>query len=287
MRIFAALLFIVGFFLVTKSVWADCVPPPPPAGYLDCPDSAWFCQTAAECPATVNPTDPPTPAPTSVTPASTVAPTSATNCPPGTRWEPLSNSCVPIPMPTLPSWSGQTCDPASTGACGGGGDWCCTTQYGTSTCQPCDPHSQNPSYPTTVPLPPPTSPPNNSLSAPGTGVEDLEQYNICDQVRSEDRQTCESCIAQDGIWSGLGCLSWSPDQLLQDVVGIVFGIAGGLALLMMGFGALTMATSAGDPKQVQSGREIFTGALAGLLFIIFAVIIVRFIGVDILQLPGL
>ena len=42
--------------------------------------------------------------------------------------------------------------------------------------------------------------------------------------------------------------------------------------------------SAGDPEKMQAGKEMITSAVSGLLIIIFAVFILRVIGVDILQL---
>ena len=44
-------------------------------------------------------------------------------------------------------------------------------------------------------------------------------------------------------------------------------------------------TSTGDPIKLQAGRELLTAAIAGLLLLIFAVYILKLIGVEILGLP--
>ena len=62
----------------------------------------------------------------------------------------------------------------------------------------------------------------------------------------------------------------------------VIGIGGGLAFLMMLLGAFQMLTSAGNPETLQAGKDRLTSAVIGLLFIIFAVLLLQIIGVDIL-----
>ena len=43
----------------------------------------------------------------------------------------------------------------------------------------------------------------------------------------------------------------------------------------------------GIPDKVKAGQEIITSAVGGLLFIIFAVVMMNLIGVKILNIPGL
>lgn len=62
------------------------------------------------------------------------------------------------------------------------------------------------------------------------------------------------------------------------------GIAGGIAFLLMVFGAYRLIFAGGNPDAMQQGKEIITAAIAGLLVIIFAVFILRFLGFTILGL---
>jgi hypothetical protein len=41
-----------------------------------------------------------------------------------------------------------------------------------------------------------------------------------------------------------------------------------------------------NAEQVKKGKELFTGAITGLLFIIFSVTLLKIIAGDIIQLPG-
>lgn len=112
-------------------------------------------------------------------------------------------------------------------------------------------------------------------------------FNLCEI--SGNNQACIDCY-QDGtggVWTGLGCIRFSPKDFIVDFLRIAIGIAGGLAFLLMIYGSFLVSTSAGDPKKSDEGKEIITGTIAGLLFIIFSALLLRLIGVDILRIPGL
>lgn len=88
------------------------------------------------------------------------------------------------------------------------------------------------------------------------------------------------------IRTAIGCIETTPQGLLQKLFTLSLGIAGGIAFLMIILGAMQIQTSSGNPERVNQGREIVEGAITGLLLIIFAVFILRIIGVDILGIPG-
>ena len=87
-----------------------------------------------------------------------------------------------------------------------------------------------------------------------------------------------------GIETAIGCVPTEPKELISGILRFVTGAAGGIALLLMAFGAIKMITSAGNPEALKGGQEQFTAAIVGLLFIIFSVVLLRIIGVDILGL---
>ncbi|MEX0622066.1 MAG: hypothetical protein WD187_03740 [Candidatus Woykebacteria bacterium] len=70
-------------------------------------------------------------------------------------------------------------------------------------------------------------------------------------------------------------------------LGFGLGTAGGIAFLLMVFGAYRLIFAAGNPESIQQGREVITAAIAGLLVIVFAVFILRFLGYTILNIGGL
>lgn len=90
----------------------------------------------------------------------------------------------------------------------------------------------------------------------------------------------------DGILTAIGCIPTQPSQLFKAALKVSAGAGGGIALLLMIFGAIRMMTSAGNPEVVKKGQEQFQSAVIGLLFIIFSVLLLQIIGVDVLNLPG-
>ncbi|MFH1959358.1 MAG: hypothetical protein ABIJ22_03465, partial [Patescibacteria group bacterium] len=90
----------------------------------------------------------------------------------------------------------------------------------------------------------------------------------------------------DGIWTAIGCIDTSSTQgIVGKLMTVGIGIAGGIALLMILASAFLFATSEGEPKRTSEAKEILTSAIVGLLFIIFSVTILQFIGVNILKIP--
>ncbi len=90
----------------------------------------------------------------------------------------------------------------------------------------------------------------------------------------------------DGIMTAIGCVPTQPAALIQGLLKVAVGAGGGIALLLMIIGAFRMIISVGNPEGVKAGHEQFTSAIIGLLFIIFAVFLLKVIGVDLLGLPG-
>ncbi len=89
-----------------------------------------------------------------------------------------------------------------------------------------------------------------------------------------------------GFKTAIGCIHTQPKALVEDFLKFATGIGGGLAFTMMLLGAFQMLTSGGNPQNLQSGRDVFTNAIIGLLFIIFSVLLMKIIGIDILNIPG-
>lgn len=86
--------------------------------------------------------------------------------------------------------------------------------------------------------------------------------------------------------TAIGCIHTSPVEFVKDFLKFIVAISGGFAFLMMLLGTYQMLTSAGNPDSLNAGRERLTSAIIGLLFVIFAVLLMQIIGVDILKIPG-
>ncbi len=100
----------------------------------------------------------------------------------------------------------------------------------------------------------------------------------------------ENCDQTGGrgyaIKTAIGCIHTSPAEFTKDFLTFIIGISGGLAFLMMLLGAFQMLTSAGNPETLSAGRERLTSAIIGLLFVIFAVLLLQIIGYGILNITG-
>lgn len=115
------------------------------------------------------------------------------------------------------------------------------------------------------------------------GVNDFQ--DICRYAGSQ-QGTCESCAAIEGVWTAIGCIPATQSGLFSKIFTLGLSMAGGIAFLLILFGGFQILTSAGNPEQLNEGRELVSSAVAGLLLIIFSVFLLRLVGYDILRIPG-
>ena len=95
--------------------------------------------------------------------------------------------------------------------------------------------------------------------------------------------TCKSASGAKGINTALGCIpAENTNALSQWILSWGMGIAGGIGLLSVAWGAVMIMTSAGDPAKVQAGKALLTAAVTGILFLVFGALILKIVGVDIL-----
>jgi len=92
----------------------------------------------------------------------------------------------------------------------------------------------------------------------------------------------------DGIDTALGCLPYKSKNgaLTKALLTFATGISGAIALAVMLAGTIQIMTAGGNAEQVGKGKELLTGAIVGLLFIVFSVTLLRLIAGDIIQLEG-
>jgi len=91
-----------------------------------------------------------------------------------------------------------------------------------------------------------------------------------------------SC-AQSEIQTAIGCIPYSDTNAIAGFfLRWALGIAGGVALTMIGFAAYRIMTSQGDPRRLQGGQELLLSAIGGLLMVVLSIYLLRFIGVDLL-----
>lgn len=124
--------------------------------------------------------------------------------------------------------------------------------------------------------------------------DDKTTFDLCKQATGDrEQRACQSCLngttlgeKKQGLWTAVGCVPTSPQGIVQSILRIGLGMAGGIVVLSVLAGAFMLATSAGNPKQVEEAQQLISSAIIGLLFVVFSVIILQFIGVQILHIPG-
>ncbi len=121
-----------------------------------------------------------------------------------------------------------------------------------------------------------------------------KDFNICSQIPTSNevaKSACETCSVPDnfgvrGVWTAIGCIKTDSRSIVKEFLTIGLSMAGGIALLMILAAGFLFSSSQGDPKKTGQARELITSALIGLLFIVFSITILQFIGVSILKIPG-
>jgi hypothetical protein len=115
------------------------------------------------------------------------------------------------------------------------------------------------------------------------------KFDLCSQIPDDNLKVkCQSC---KGIWSAVGCIpvrdsNENGQGIIKAIVQIGLGVTGGVAILMIIIAGFMISTAQGDVKKAGAGKDLITSAVVGLLFVIFSVTILKFIGVTILQIPG-
>lgn len=93
---------------------------------------------------------------------------------------------------------------------------------------------------------------------------------------------------QFGVNTAVGCIPLGDQNtFLKFVLGWAIGIAGGISLLLLIYSGFLIMTAAGDKRKLQSGKELLTAALAGIMLIVFSVFVLDFIGIRVFRIPGL
>ncbi|NMB56596.1 DUF308 domain-containing protein [Candidatus Beckwithbacteria bacterium] len=98
-------------------------------------------------------------------------------------------------------------------------------------------------------------------------------------------QNCSNSYGA-GIKTALGCLPYEPRGFINWLLTFAVGIGGGIAFLLIVMGGISLITSTGNPENINKAKDTIFSAVSGLLFIIFAIFLLKLIGVQILQIPG-
>lgn len=119
-----------------------------------------------------------------------------------------------------------------------------------------------------------------------TTLQDSQKANALDKGatnKTKDISTCDNGSA--GIQTAIGCIQvFNQTTFLSNILTWAVGIGGGIAFLLIIYAGFMIMTGAGNPERLKAGQELLTSALSGLILLVLSIFILRFIGIDILQL---
>lgn len=122
------------------------------------------------------------------------------------------------------------------------------------------------------------------------GMPEYPTFNMCHFAKTNP-EDCLACVGDKpndpiGIWTAIGCIPTNPTSLITGIIKLAMGMAGGIAFLIMLFGAFTIITAGGNPEKMAGGQQTITAAVMGLFTILFAAVILNIVGIQIIQIPG-
>lgn len=109
-------------------------------------------------------------------------------------------------------------------------------------------------------------------------------FNLCNE--SGGTQACKDCVAKNGVWTAIGCVPTTRSGIVSSFLTLAISLSGGVILLRLLQASFMLSTSQGEPNKVKEAQEVFTSSFAGLLFVLFSIVILNTIGVTILRIPG-
>lgn len=120
----------------------------------------------------------------------------------------------------------------------------------------------------------------------------VKNFELCEQATAEDRDKCQACFGGEtfngnaGVWTAIGCIPAKPDSIIKTFITVGLSVGGGATFLLILAGAFRLSVSQGDPQATKDAKEQITSAIIGMVFIIFSITMLRFIGVSLFQIPG-
>ncbi len=126
---------------------------------------------------------------------------------------------------------------------------------------------------------------------PGPVRGAIDSFSFCSQINDPALKIeCLDCAGGEkgyaGVWTAIGCIKREPEAIVRKFMVVGISTGGGVALLSFLAAGFTLSTSQGDAKRIDDAKQLLTASITGLLFIIFSVTILEYIGYSILGIPG-
>jgi len=129
-------------------------------------------------------------------------------------------------------------------------------------------------------------PSTNNHDCTANGLDCLCCTELLEGVTPRDE--LNPLCGPDSINTAIGCLPiGNKNTFLVFLLRWAIGISGGVSFILIIYSGFMIMTASGDKRRLQSGKELLTAALSGLILIVFSVFILDLIGIRILKIPGL
>lgn len=127
--------------------------------------------------------------------------------------------------------------------------------------------------------------------------EGPDVFSLCDQIpedQEKQRADCLECTEgtnneeeeDKGVWTAIGCIKRDPQIIIKKLITVGLQIGGGFTLITFLVAGFIFSTSQGSPERVKNAKEMMTASIMGLIFVIFSVSLLQFIGWSVLKIPG-
>jgi hypothetical protein len=114
------------------------------------------------------------------------------------------------------------------------------------------------------------------------GANSTSQNESSQGIESQNYDLCCQCREQGGVWTGIGCTDTTPSGLITGLIRIVYGVMGGVALVMLIYAGVMYQT--GNEANVKRARETIIQTVTGLIVLTFSILILRIIGINVLDI---
>jgi hypothetical protein len=91
----------------------------------------------------------------------------------------------------------------------------------------------------------------------------------------------QQCFDDGGIYTAIGCVDPSPTGIITGLIRIALGVMGGVALLQLIY--VGILYQQGNEEKIKGARTQLIATITGLAVLVFSVLILRIIGVNILD----
>jgi hypothetical protein len=107
---------------------------------------------------------------------------------------------------------------------------------------------------------------------------------LCAPIHAQEIQRNANCGSNISLGSSTGCDkpgaaqgSDNIERLITTIINVFSAIVGSIAVIMIIIGGFRYVTSAGDSNNVSGAKNTILYAIVGLVIVVFAQIIVRFV----------